>query len=195
MHVVTVGFDGGQALLAGQDRAFTGFIPDDGVQLQVSGHPITAFALDRNGGPAYPGLVAFTTRGLIALRPGAGARLRGGDRARLRGHAADPARSLDELLRANPTLPREVHAPPRCGRTCRCSRWRRRAVRHAAVAQRRGDVELDARERTDLSADLAGALRHEHVPPRGLTAAIGHPWRPGGGLRVTGEQLRRMQER
>jgi putative hydroxymethylpyrimidine transport system substrate-binding protein len=104
VHVVTVGFNGAQALLAGKIAAFTGFIPDDGVQLQASGHPITAFSLDGNGGPAYPGLVAFTTRGLIARDPGL---VRGFVAATVRGYEdtlADPARSLAELLRANPTL-------------------------------------------------------------------------------------------
>ncbi len=69
VKVVTVGFNGGQALVAGRIAAFTGFIPDDGVALQVSGHPIAAFGLDRQGGPPYPGLVAFTTRKLIATDP------------------------------------------------------------------------------------------------------------------------------
>jgi putative hydroxymethylpyrimidine transport system substrate-binding protein len=106
VHVVTIGFSGTQALAAGRIDAFTGFIPDDGVQLQVSGHPITAFALDRNGGPAYPGLVAFTTRGLIASDP---ALVRGFVAASVHGYEdtlADPARSLSELLAANPTLQR-----------------------------------------------------------------------------------------
>jgi NitT/TauT family transport system substrate-binding protein/putative hydroxymethylpyrimidine transport system substrate-binding protein len=104
VHVVTIGFGGTQALAAGRIDAFTGFIPDDGVQLQVSGHPITAFALDRNGGPAYPGLVAFTTRGLIASDP---TLVRGFVVATVHGYEdtlADPERSLEELLQANPTL-------------------------------------------------------------------------------------------
>lgn len=107
VHVVTIGFGGAQALAAGRIDAFTGFIPDDGVQLQVSGHPIAAFALDRNGGPAYPGLVAFATRGLIASDP---ALVRGFVAASVHGYEdtlADPARSLGELLQANPTLQRK----------------------------------------------------------------------------------------
>jgi putative hydroxymethylpyrimidine transport system substrate-binding protein len=70
VHVVTIGFDGGQALAAGKIGAFTGFWPDDGVSLQVTGTPITIFTLNGNGGPDYPGLVAFTRRGLIASDPG-----------------------------------------------------------------------------------------------------------------------------
>jgi putative hydroxymethylpyrimidine transport system substrate-binding protein len=104
VHVVTVGFNGPQALVAGRIAAFTGFIPDEGVTLQASGHPIEAFALDQYGGPAYPGLVAFTTRGLIASDP---ALVRGFVAATVHGYEdtlADPARSLTELLHANPTL-------------------------------------------------------------------------------------------
>jgi ABC-type nitrate/sulfonate/bicarbonate transport system substrate-binding protein len=104
VHVVTIGFNGAQALAAGKIAAFTGFIPADGVQLQVGGRAITAFALDRYGGPAYPGLVAFTTRREIASDP---ALVRGFVAATVHGYEdtlADPKRSLQELLAANPTL-------------------------------------------------------------------------------------------
>jgi putative hydroxymethylpyrimidine transport system substrate-binding protein len=110
VHVVTVGFNGAQALLAGRLAAFTGFIPDDGVGLQVAGHPITAFWLDREGGPAYPGLVAFTTRGLVAADPEL---VRDFVAATVRGYEDtlhDPARSLADLLRLNPTLQRSLTA-------------------------------------------------------------------------------------
>ncbi len=110
VHVVTIGFNGAQALTAGRIAAFTGFIPDDGVQLQVSGRPITAFALDRDGGPSYPGLVAFTTRRLIAADP---ALVRDFVAATVRGYEdtlRDPARSLDDLLRLNPSLSRRLTA-------------------------------------------------------------------------------------
>jgi putative hydroxymethylpyrimidine transport system substrate-binding protein len=110
VRVVTIGFNGAQALQAGRIAAFTGFIPDDGVQLSESGHPITAFALDENGGPAYPGLVAFTTRGLIATDP---LLVRDFVRATVAGYEdteRDPGRSLDELLQANPSLSRRLTA-------------------------------------------------------------------------------------
>jgi putative hydroxymethylpyrimidine transport system substrate-binding protein len=110
VRVVTVGFNGAQALVARRIAAFTGFIPDDGVGLRVSGHPIAAFALDANGGPAYPGLVAFTTRRLIASDP---VLVRDFVAATVRGYRdtlADPARSLSELLAANPSLPRRLVA-------------------------------------------------------------------------------------
>jgi putative hydroxymethylpyrimidine transport system substrate-binding protein len=104
VHVVTVGFNGPQALLAGKIAAFTGFIPDEGVGLRVSGHPITAFPLDSYGGPPYPGLVAFTTRHEISSDPSL---VRGFVAATVRGYEAtlaEPQRSLEDLLRANPTL-------------------------------------------------------------------------------------------
>jgi putative hydroxymethylpyrimidine transport system substrate-binding protein len=104
VHVVTIGFDGAQALVAGRIAAFTGFIPDDGVQLQVSGRPITAFGLAENGGPAYPGLVAFTTRKEIAKDP---ALVRDFVAATARGYEdtlRSPARSLADLERLNPGL-------------------------------------------------------------------------------------------
>ncbi|MGA7703297.1 MAG: ABC transporter substrate-binding protein [Solirubrobacteraceae bacterium] len=110
VKVVTVGFNGGQALVAGRIAAFTGFIPDDGVALSASGHPITAFALNGNGGPAYPGLVAFTTRHLIASDPQL---VRDFVAATVHGYQdtlADPRRSLAELEVANPTLPHKLTA-------------------------------------------------------------------------------------
>jgi putative hydroxymethylpyrimidine transport system substrate-binding protein len=110
VKLVTVGFNGGQALVAGRIAAFTGFIPDDGVALAVSGHPIAAFGLDRFGGPAYPGLVAFTTRGLIGSDP---TLVRDFVAATVHGYQdtlTDPGRSLAELEAVNPTLPRKLTA-------------------------------------------------------------------------------------
>ena len=110
VHVVTVGFNGSQALLAGRIAAFTGFIPDEGVTLQASGHPITAFALDENGGPAYPGLVAFTTRRLIATNPRLVRDFVAATKAGYEDTFRDPARSLEDLLSSNPSLPRRLTA-------------------------------------------------------------------------------------
>jgi putative hydroxymethylpyrimidine transport system substrate-binding protein len=110
VKVVTVGFNGGQALVAGRIAAFTGFIPDDGVALSASGHPIAAFALDRNGGPAYPGLVAFTTRKLIASDPGLVKDFVAATAHGYEDTLADPSRSLADLEAANPTLPRKLTA-------------------------------------------------------------------------------------
>ncbi|HXB64648.1 MAG TPA: ABC transporter substrate-binding protein [Solirubrobacteraceae bacterium] len=110
VHVATVGFNGAQALLAGRVAAFTGFVPDDGVGLEVEGHPITPFWLYRNGGPPYPGLVAFTNRALARSEPSL---VRDFTAATVRGYEDtlhNPKRSLGELLAANPALPRALTA-------------------------------------------------------------------------------------
>jgi putative hydroxymethylpyrimidine transport system substrate-binding protein len=110
VHVVDVGFNGAAGLLAGRLAAFTGFVPDDGVGLAVSGHPITAFWLDRHGGPSYPGLVAFTTRSLASSDP---ALVRDFLAATVLGYEStlrDPSASLADLLRLNPALPRALTA-------------------------------------------------------------------------------------
>jgi len=104
VKLVTVGFDGVPYLEAGKIAAFTGYWPDDGVSLQVSGHPITVFKLDSGGGPAYPGLVAFTTRSLIGRDPSL---VRAFVRATVHGYEdtlRDPRRSLADLLAANPSI-------------------------------------------------------------------------------------------
>jgi NitT/TauT family transport system substrate-binding protein/putative hydroxymethylpyrimidine transport system substrate-binding protein len=104
VHVLTIGFNGVLDLEAGKIAAFTGYWPDDGVTLQVNGYPITTFKLDRNGGPAYPGLVAFTTRRLIKRDPSL---VRAFVAATVHGYEdtlRDPARSLAALLALNPSI-------------------------------------------------------------------------------------------
>lgn len=110
VKVVTVGFNGAQALRTGRIAAFTGFWPADGVQLQVNGVPVTSFKLDDWGGPPYPGLVAFTTRRLIESEP---ALVRDFVAATVAGYEqtiAQPQRSLEDLLAANPEIERKVAA-------------------------------------------------------------------------------------
>jgi putative hydroxymethylpyrimidine transport system substrate-binding protein len=104
IHIETIGFNGVADLEAGKIAAFTGYWPDDGVTLAVSGHPITVFKLDAGGGPAYPGLVAFTTRGLIRRDP---TLVRAFVRATVHGYEdtlSDPGRSLSDLLAANRSI-------------------------------------------------------------------------------------------
>ncbi len=110
VHLVNVGFNGAQELAAGRIAAFTGFWPADGVQLAVSGRPITVFKLDSYGGPAYPGLVAFTARTIARSNPQL---VRDFVAATVRGYLdtlRDPARSLNELLALNPGLQRRFTA-------------------------------------------------------------------------------------
>ena len=108
LRTVTIGFDGVADLEAGRIAAFTGYWPDDGVALAVGGYPIRVFKLDSGGGPAYPGLVAFTTRSLIGRDP---ALVRDFVRATVHGYEdtiRDPRRSLAELVSANPSISRRL---------------------------------------------------------------------------------------
>jgi ABC-type nitrate/sulfonate/bicarbonate transport system substrate-binding protein len=101
---VTIGFGGVKALLAGRVDAFTGFIPADGVQVELEGEPIRPFPLDRFGGPQYPGLVVFAMRDEIAADPEL---MRGFDAATARGYRdvlANPEVGLRALLDANPGI-------------------------------------------------------------------------------------------
>jgi len=67
--VVTVGFGGIQALLAGRISAFTGYLPADAPVVESKGRQTRSFAFDEFGGPSYPGLVAFSTGSRIAGDP------------------------------------------------------------------------------------------------------------------------------
>ncbi len=59
---ITLGFNGLKALDAGRVDASTAYWPADEVTLEQLGTKGRTFALDKFGGPAYPGLVAFTSR-------------------------------------------------------------------------------------------------------------------------------------
>jgi ABC-type nitrate/sulfonate/bicarbonate transport system substrate-binding protein len=104
---VTIGFNGVQSLENGKIEAFTGYIPADGVQIEVDGFPVKAFPLDENGGPRYPGLVVFSTEEAIAENPEL---MRSFVRATIRGYEdvlADPQVGLEALLAQNKAIPRE----------------------------------------------------------------------------------------
>lgn len=108
VKVVTIGFNGVQNLESGKIAGFTGFWPADGVQVQVDGKPTKDFKLDENGGPAYPGLVAFSTRGHMARDP---ALIRAFAAATIQGYEdtiRDPATSLRDLLAQNTSLRADI---------------------------------------------------------------------------------------
>jgi len=67
--VVTIGFNGIQALQAGRISAFTGYVPADATAIDESGQKTRSFLFDEFGGPSYPGLVAFSTETHIAEDP------------------------------------------------------------------------------------------------------------------------------
>ncbi len=108
IEVVTIGFNGVQALENGRVDAFTGFIAADGTQIEQDGFPIRSFALDDYGGPEYPGLVVFSTEERIDEDPEL---LEGFVEATVRGYddtLADPERSLEDLAAENPALDPEL---------------------------------------------------------------------------------------
>lgn len=108
VKAVTIGFNGVQNLESGKIAGFTGFWPADGVQVNVDGKPTKDFKLDENGGPAYPGLVAFSTRKHIAQDP---ALVRAFAAATVEGYEdtiADPATSLRDLMDQNKELRAEI---------------------------------------------------------------------------------------
>lgn len=104
---VTIGFNGVQNLENGKVDAFTGFIPADGVQIEVDGFPTTSFPLDEYGGPQYPGLVVFSTEEEISNDPEL---IQGFVSATIEGYddvIEDPQVGLDALLAENPAIPEE----------------------------------------------------------------------------------------
>lgn len=108
VKVVTIGFNGVQNLESGKIAGFTGFWPADGVQVNVDGKPTKDFKLDENGGPVYPGLVAFSTRRHIAQDP---ALIRAFAAATVQGYEdtiRDPAQSLRDLLAQNKSLREDI---------------------------------------------------------------------------------------
>jgi ABC-type nitrate/sulfonate/bicarbonate transport system substrate-binding protein len=104
IEVVTIGFNGVQALENGRVDAFTGFIAADGTQIEQDGFPVRSFALDDHGGPDYPGLVVLSTEEWIDEDTEL---LEGFVEATVRGYddtLADPQRSLQDLAAENPAL-------------------------------------------------------------------------------------------
>ncbi len=96
--IVTIGFNGVQALESGKVQGFTGFIPADGVQVEADGHPTKSFALDENGGPSYPGLVVFSTESKVGDNADL---MKGFVEATIKGYQdalEDPAKAIDDLI-------------------------------------------------------------------------------------------------
>ena len=103
---MTIGFNGVQNLENGKVDAFTGFMPADGVQIEVDGYPTTTFTLDEYGGPQYPGLVMFSTEEQDHLRSGSHAGLRQRHRQGLRRGDGGPAGRARRAAGREPGDPR-----------------------------------------------------------------------------------------
>jgi putative hydroxymethylpyrimidine transport system substrate-binding protein len=106
--VVTIGFNGIQALQAGKISAFTGYIPADATAIDAAGQSTRSFAFDKYGGPSYPGLVAFSTQLHIAEEPGL---MEGFVRATNRGYDSaidDPETAVHDLVEAGNGIDRSL---------------------------------------------------------------------------------------
>ncbi len=102
--VVTVGFGGIQSLLAGKISAFTGYLPADAPVVESKGRKTRSFAFDDFGGPAYPGLVAFSTGSRIAGDPDL---VEGFVTATTEGYRSaldDPEAAISDMVEALPEL-------------------------------------------------------------------------------------------
>ncbi|HEY7455776.1 MAG TPA: ABC transporter substrate-binding protein [Solirubrobacterales bacterium] len=107
---VTIGFNAVASLAAGKVDAATGFWNAEGVALRRQGVPVRIFKLNRYGAPAYPELVLATSARAIRRDP---ALVEAMVAATSRGYELagdDPARALDDLLDAVPSLDREEQA-------------------------------------------------------------------------------------
>ncbi|MDQ5895893.1 MAG: transporter substrate-binding protein [Actinomycetota bacterium] len=108
VDVVTIGFNGVQSLEAGKVKAFTGFIPADGVQVEADGYKTRNFPLDEYGGPSYPGLVVFSTESMIGEDPDL---MKGFVDATVKGYQdalADPAAAIDALISQTQGIDKEL---------------------------------------------------------------------------------------
>lgn len=109
IEVVTIGFNGVQALENGALDGFVGFAAD-GTQVEADGFPVRAFALDEFGGPAYPGLVVFSTEERIADDPDVISAFVECTVAGYESTLADPQAALAALLAEVPALDPELSA-------------------------------------------------------------------------------------
>ena len=109
IEVVTIGFNGVQVLENGRVDGFIGFAAD-AVQVDLDGFPARAFALDEFGGPAYPGLVVFSTEETIAGSPELMAAFVECTVAGYEATLAGPDAAIESLLNEVPALDAELTA-------------------------------------------------------------------------------------
>lgn len=155
VETVTIGFNGVRSLANGKIDAFIGYIPADGVQLEVDGHQTHYLPFDEIGGPSYPGLVVFSTQRRIErdteLTGDFVAATTAGYEAVLR----DPEAGVDSLLAGTTGVPREL---AEAGVEAYEPLWR-------GDAPAFGDFsESDVRDLTEFLARTG--LTEEQIPPR-----------------------------
>jgi putative hydroxymethylpyrimidine transport system substrate-binding protein len=152
VHPITIGFQAVSSLAADKVAAATAFWNAEGVTLRRQGIPIREFRVDDYGAPRYPELVLATSGRLLSREPSLARRV---VRATARGYALaarDPARALNDLLAADPSLDRDEqeaelralergHAFEPVGRFDRraLAAWARWDVRHG-ILEHRPDV-------------------------------------------------------
>lgn len=103
---VTIGFNAVSALAAGKVDAATGFWNAEGVTLRQTGVPIRIFKVDEYGAPPYPELVLTTTERTLEQRPELVEGVVAANRRGYRFTETDPAKALNDLLAADPSLER-----------------------------------------------------------------------------------------
>jgi putative hydroxymethylpyrimidine transport system substrate-binding protein len=106
VHEVTIGFNAVSALAAGKVDAATGFWNAEGVTLQQTGVPIQIFKVDEYGAPPYPELVLTTTERTLQQQPELVEDVVAATRGGYRFTEANPAKALEDLLAADPSLER-----------------------------------------------------------------------------------------
>jgi len=99
-EVVTIGFNGIQALQAGRVSAFTGYVPADATAIEATGQQTRSFLFDEYGGVSYPGLMAFSTESHIAEDPDLMAAFVEGTKAGYRDALRNPDRAVAALAEA-----------------------------------------------------------------------------------------------
>jgi ABC-type nitrate/sulfonate/bicarbonate transport system substrate-binding protein len=107
---VTIGFNAVSSLAAGKVDAATGFWNAEGVALRRQDVPIRIFKVDRYGAPPYPELILTTSRETIESDLGLVDAMVDATTRGYRFASDHPARALDDLLAAVPSLNRADQA-------------------------------------------------------------------------------------
>jgi NitT/TauT family transport system substrate-binding protein/putative hydroxymethylpyrimidine transport system substrate-binding protein len=103
---VTIGFNAVASLAAGKVDAATGFWNAEAIALERQGVPVRTFKVNEFGAPPYPELILTTSRKTLESEPKLVESMVAATRRGYTFTEAHPARSLADLLAANPELER-----------------------------------------------------------------------------------------